>query len=194
MLDNERILEGVMTTTSPDGTTNISPMGPIVDDSMRRLLLRPYRTSTTYANLKRRGTGMFHVTDDVLLLARGAIGAIESMPELIDCGSVDQKILAGACRWYAVRVVSLEDSQERTEIIAEVVEQGRLRDFFGLNRAKHAVIEAAILATRIQFLPRQEILDEYERLRILVEKTGARPEHEAFEMLTAFVRNADGEG
>ena len=34
------------------------------------------------------------------------------------------------------------------------------REFFGFNRAKHAVLEAAILATRVELLPADEILSE----------------------------------
>ncbi len=41
---------------------------------MRRFVLRPFRTSTTYRNLKAHGEGVLHITDDVLLLARTAIG------------------------------------------------------------------------------------------------------------------------
>ena len=58
-------------------------MGPEVDAGldMERFVLRPYRTSTTYSNLKARGEGVFHVTDDVLLLAQTAIGtAVEPPP------------------------------------------------------------------------------------------------------------------
>ncbi len=179
-----------MTTTSPGGETNISPMGPIVDDSMQTLRLRPYRTSTTYANLKRRGTGVFHVTDDVSLLARAAIGRVDPAPELLPCDAVDEKMLAGACRWYAVQVRTLDDSQERTDIVVDVVASGRLRDFFGINRAKHAVVEAAILATRVDFLPVEEILTDVERLQVLVDKTGAAEEHEAFDLLKAYVSAA----
>ena len=51
-------------------------MGPQIgpDPSMKTFELRPYRSSTTYQNLKARGEGVFHVTDDVLLLAQTAIG------------------------------------------------------------------------------------------------------------------------
>jgi hypothetical protein len=60
---------------------------------------------------------------------------------------------------------------------------GRLRDFFGFNRAKHAVVEAAILATRTQILPAAEIEAEYRRLAVLVDKTGGEQEHTAFAFL-----------
>ena len=56
-------------------------MGPIVDETMQTLVLRPFQTSTTYRNLKQTGCGVFHVTDDVLLLAQAAIGALDVSPE-----------------------------------------------------------------------------------------------------------------
>jgi len=43
---------------------------------MNWLRLRPFQTSTTFHNLKRQRAGVFHVVDDVLLLARAAIGPI----------------------------------------------------------------------------------------------------------------------
>src|SRR5437870_1016286 len=111
-----------MTTLDAQGRVNIAPMGPLVDASMQRLVLRPYQTSTTYANLKRSGQGVFHVTDDVELLARGAIGAIDQQPEMLDATAVEGKILVDCCRWYAVRVSALDDSEPRTKIVVEVVD------------------------------------------------------------------------
>jgi hypothetical protein len=187
------ILEGIVTTLSPDGTVNISPMGPEVDQPITRLVLKPYRTSTTYQNLKRTGEGVFHVTDDVELLARAAVGVPEPLPPLEPARDVKGFILTGACRWYAFRVASLDDSQERTRIECEVVASGHLRDFFGFNRAKHAVVEAAILATRAEFLPAEEILSQFERLKVMVDKTGGPAEHRAFEFLSNFVRTRCGD-
>lgn len=181
------ILEGIITTVNEDGSVNISPMGPIVDAAMEVLTLRPYQTSTTYQNLKRTGAGVFHVTDNVLMLARSAVGAIDPPPSMRRATVVDGLILEDACRWYACKVCSLDDSQERTRIVADVVDRGRQRDFFGLNRAKHAVVEAAILATRIELLPADEILSQFDRLAPLVEKTGGPDEREAFQFLQQYV-------
>ncbi|HEX5499126.1 MAG TPA: DUF447 domain-containing protein, partial [Thermomicrobiales bacterium] len=184
------ILEGLITTINEDHSVNISPMGPIVDASMRELTLRPYQTSTTYRNLKRTGQGVLHVTDDVEVLARTAVGPLDPLPELLPARAVEGWILAGACRWYAFKVRSLDDSQERTTISADVVDSGRIRDFFGFNRAKHAVVEAAILATRTKFLPAAEIHGEFARLAVLVEKTGGPAERRAFEFLSDYVGEA----
>src|SRR5207302_1235693 len=58
------ILEGIVTTLDEADRLNVAPMGPRVEPEMDQLLLRPFRTSTTYRNLKGRGEGVFHVTDD----------------------------------------------------------------------------------------------------------------------------------
>lgn len=181
------ILEGIVTTLNDDGGVNISPMGPLVDGDMRTLVLRPFQTSTTYRNLKRSGEGILHVTDDVELLARAAVGAVQPLPALIPSQAVEGLILADACRWHAFRVRSLDDRQPRAEIVADVVDQGRIRDFFGFNRAKHAVLEGAILATRLHLAPLEEIQSEFARLQAPVDKTGGPAERRAFEFLKAYV-------
>jgi uncharacterized protein len=186
------ILEGIVTTVNADGSVNISPMGPETDTALERLVLKPYQTSTTYHNLKRTGQGVFHLTDDVELLARAAVGTPDPPPALQRATAVDGWILAGACRWAAFRVSALDDSRERTRIEAEVVDRGRLRDFVGFNRGRHAVLEAAILATRVGLLPADEIFAQLERLRPLVEKTGGPPEHRAWAFLEQYLRDSCG--
>lgn len=189
-----RILEGIVTTVNDDGSTNISPMGPIVDEQVSKLTLRPFQTSTTYRNLKRTGQGVLHVVDDVELLARAAVGKIDA--PLISPGDSGtqggRRILADACRWYAFDVDELADQEERTTIHCSVVDQGRLRDFFGFNRAKHAVVEAAILATRVGILDDEKIHREMVALEVMVEKTGGDAEHRAFEFLRTYVADRIG--
>jgi uncharacterized protein len=182
------LLEGIMTTLNADGSPHIAPMGPIVNADFTRMLLRPFCTSTTYQNLKQTGQGVLHVTDDVELFARAAVGRLAELPRFLPATAIDGVILADACRWYALRVESIDDREERTAIVARVVDHGRLRDFFGFNRAKHAVIEAAILATRIHLLDAGHIRGEFERLATVVEKTGGRQEHAAFAFLQAYLR------
>lgn len=181
------ILEGIVTTRNSDHTSNISPMGPIVDADMRHFVLRPFQSSTTYHNLKRNGEGVLHVTDDVLMIARAAIGELVPQPTMRKSACVEADIIETACRWYAFRVVALDDSQARTRIECEVIDQGRLRDFFGFNRAKHAVLEAAILATRVHIVPLDQIKDSLQDLGVIVNKTASEKEREAFQILEDYV-------
>lgn len=86
------ILEGLVTTTDADGSPRLAPMGPRVDGpDFRTFLLRPFPTSQTYRNLRRHGEGVLHVTDNVLLLAKAAVGKAEMPPTRPVRGS------AGSC-------------------------------------------------------------------------------------------------
>jgi len=190
------ILEGIVTTVAPDGRVNVAPMGPRVSltpsGDLERFVLRPFRTAQTYANLKAHGEGVLHVTDDVLLLARAALGPPNPLPPMRPATRVRGWVLTGACRYYEFRVTACDDRAERAEFGAEVVHAGRLRDFFGFNRAKHAVVEAAILATRIGILPLHDVESEYRKLAVLIEKTGGPQEHEAFALLQQHVQKVAG--
>src|SRR5487761_1030871 len=103
------ILEGIVTTLNVDGGVNIAPMGPRVDGALRQFVLRPFRTSTTFQNLKRTGQGVLHVTDDVELLARAAIGRLQTLPDLAPAEGVAGYRLADTCRWYSFQVIHLAD-------------------------------------------------------------------------------------
>jgi hypothetical protein len=184
------ILEGIVTTRDSAGAVHVAPMGPIVDESLSKLRLRPFKTSQTYANLKRAPFGVFHVVDDVLLLARSAVGLLAETPATFPAEKVPGAVLAECCRWYEFEVREIDDSRERAELLAQVVHAGRVRDFFGFNRAKHAVLEAAILATRVHLIGRAEILSEFNRLQPPVSKTGGPAEIEAFALLERYVRDA----
>jgi hypothetical protein len=121
------------------------------------------------------------------VLAPVALGPVEPPPALFAANKVRGFVLQDCCRYYEFRVAALDDSEERTRMDAEVVHTGRLRDFFGLNRAKHAVVEAAILATRTEILPLDEIEADYRKLAILVSKTGGDQERQAFALLQEYV-------
>ncbi|OYV85082.1 MAG: hypothetical protein B7Z73_14255 [Planctomycetia bacterium 21-64-5] len=188
------ILEGIVTTLNADGTVNIAPMGPQVDLERRQIVLRPFQTSTTFQNLNRSGQGVFHVTDDVELLARAAIGRVDPLPELMAAEGVEGFRLADTCRWHAFRVRHGDDQSPRATFVADVVATGHVRDFFGFNRAKHAVVEAAILATRTHLLSSEEIAGEFAKLKILIDKTGGPQEHRAFALLGDYVAAAGKRG
>ena len=188
------IIEGILTTQNSDGSVRIAAMGAVIDDAagqpLRRLILRPFPTTRTLANLKRTGQAVFHVTDDVELLARAALGRIEQQPPMVAAESVAGFILGDACRWYALRVCRMDESGRRALVEAEVVDHGRIREFAGLNRAKHAVVEASILATRLHLLPAQEVREAMARLALLVEKTGGPGERAAWQFLVDYVRRS----
>lgn len=181
------ILEGIVTSVARSGALNIAPMGPIVDESMTWLHLRPFQTSQTFRNLSEHPQGVFHVIDDVLLLTKAAIGKVDEAPETFPAEKISGHVLKSACRWYEFEIESMDTTHERSSIRARVVHVGRLRDHFGFNRAKHAVLEAAILATRLHLLSREEVEKQLAALRSPVEKTAGPQELAAFQLICEYV-------
>lgn len=183
-----QIVEGMLTTENEDGSVNVAPMGPRVNDDFSRFQLRPFPGSRTYENLLRTRLATFHVTDDVEMIAQAAVGDLLSPPTFLEDKPDGVYVLANACRWYLLEAVEIETKGERASLICDVRQQGRLRDYFGLNRAKHAVLELAILATRVHLLPAEEISAAIRTMEPWVEKTGGEAELRAWQFLIDAIR------
>lgn len=199
------ILESIVTTLDDSGNVNIAPMGPTVDGDITRITLRPFRTSKTYANLLPNDSGhtgsgsssprirraVVHVTDDAMLFAQAAVDQIDSDQARLITTTINTtacRRLTDCHRWFAVQAVNPDpirhrETEPRATIECEILEQGVERPFFGFNRAKHAVIEAAILATRTHLLDSADIQSQIDRLQVPVDKTGGKPERDAFAFL-----------
>jgi hypothetical protein len=184
------IIETLVTTLNEDGSVNIAPMGPQVEEDWERFELRPFHATATFANLKRTGQGIVHITDDVGLIARAATSRLTELPQLVAGRQVAVPAIGNACRWYEFEVESITELLPRIQVRCRTVYEHRQRDFLGFNRAKNAVLEAAILATRLDFLPFEEIDEQFRRFAAIVEKTGGRQEQEAFELLLRLVKEA----
>lgn len=179
----QRIIEGMLTTENEDGTVNVAPMGPRVDDEFTQFLLRPFPGSRTYKNLLRTRRATFHVTDDVGMIAEAAVGDLRAAPKFVADMHAGFHVLENCCRWYQLEAADVVTKGERASLTCRVLAQGRRREFFGLNRAKHAVLELAIVATRVHLLPPDEIERTIAMLTPWVDKTGGVAELEAFEFL-----------
>ena len=185
------IVEGLVTTLDPDGSLHLAPMGPRVTADFTHLTLRPFPTSHTYQNLLRARQGVFHITDDVLLLAQAAIGTVCPYPDTRPAECIDGFVLKDSCRHYEFRLRSVDETGERVILEADVVSMGRTRDFLGFNRAKHAVLEAAILATRLHLIPLADVASEFRKLRVIIGKTGGPAEHVAMDLLESRLHEAE---
>ncbi len=178
------IIESIVTTLSADGVVNFAPMGVEWGDEI--IVLKPFLETTTFRNIRASRTAIVNLTDDVLLFAESAIGS----PQFAAVPAVRVRgvVLEAACSWRELEVVALDDAPPRSRIEARVVHHGFGRDFIGFNRARHAVLEAAILATRVNLLPPQQIRDELARLQVLIDKTAGPREQEAWALLGDYVR------
>jgi hypothetical protein len=187
------ILETIVTSLDGEGRPNVAPMG--VEWGEREIVLKPYRETTTFRNLAATGEAVVNLVDDVLVFVRSALSSptYPSSP----ARAIRGLVLDAACSWRELRVREAETSEPRARFVCDVVWSEVRREFLGYNRARNAVIEATILATRTRILPIHEIQAEYRRLQVIVDKTSGPVEREAMALLSDFVRSearALGEG
>ncbi len=179
------IIESILTSMDDAGAINFAPMGVEWDEE--RIVLKPFLETTTFRNVSAAGAAVVNLTDDAMLFAQGAISS-PSYPAF-PAEVVRGVVLEAACSWRELEVVSVDDTPPRSRIEARVVHRGFRREFVGFNRARHAVLEAAILATRTHLLPAEQIRAEFEKLRVIVDKTAGPRERDAMALLTGYVRS-----
>jgi len=169
------IREMVVVTTSADGQPHVAPMG--VTEGPDGWVLQPFRPSSTLANLERGGALTVNAVDDVRVFA-GCITGRRDWPcvALADGGFH----LEAAVTHWRVSVTHREDDPIRPRFWLEVRETVVQRPFAGFNRAQAAVVEAAILASRLDRLSSAKILAELAWLGIAIEKTAGPSEREAW--------------
>jgi len=179
------IIESILTSMDAGGAINFAPMG--VEWGEETIVLKPFLETTTFRNVRATRAAVVNLTDDAMLFAQGAISSPQFpwVPATVVRGAV----LEATCSWRELEVVALDDTPPRSRIETRVVHRGTRREFLGFNRARHAVLEAAILATRTHLLPAEEIRAEYARLQVIVDKTAGPREREAMAMLTEHVRS-----
>jgi len=179
------IIESILTTMAGDGTINFAPMGVEWGDAT--IVIKPFLETTTFRNVRDTGAAVVNLVDDVMLFAQGAVSSPQFPWE--PAAVVRGAVLTAACSWRELEVVTIDDTPPRSRIETRVVHHGRHREFLGFNRARHAVLEAAILATRTHLIPPDEIRSEYARLQVVVDKTAGPREQEAMALLTEYVRS-----
>ncbi len=174
------IYETVITTMNPDGSVHIAPMG--IRDEDGKYLIAPFKPSRTLDNLLHSGVAVINTTDDVLIFA-GCLTGRNDWP-VVDATHIACKRLSAALAHVEVRVESRKDDELRPVFTCRQTHAATHGPFRGFNRAQAAVIEAAILVSRLHLLPEHKIRSELEYLGIAVGKTAGENERTAWQWLT----------
>ena len=178
------ILEGLITTLDEGGTVHVTPMGPEVDGLPETLVLKPF-PGRTHDNLARTGQAVFHVGDAMRLFVAGTLGRVPPDEPTLPAETVAGRVLASCCRYYELTVIDRDRGTPRERFVCRVTRTGTLREFFGFSRAKHAILEACILASRRHMIPAGTLADEIGRLAPLVDKAGSAADVAAWTELLA---------
>jgi uncharacterized protein len=178
------IRETIVTTVNQDGQVHIAPLGIIADGE--GWILAPFRPSTTLENLSAVPFAVANYTDDVRIFA-GCLTGRHDWPTTAS-DKVPVPRLAGALAHVELAVDRVGDDTQRPRFHCRIVHSGSHAPFQGFNRAQAAVIEAAILVSRLHLLQREKIEREIAYLESAVGKTAGLAEQQAWDWLMAKIR------
>ncbi|MGH6799202.1 MAG: DUF447 domain-containing protein [Roseiarcus sp.] len=173
------IREVVVTTMDASGKTHLAPLGLIED--FEGWIIAPFRPSTTLDNLIAAPFAIANYVDDARIFA-GLVTGRRDWP-LAEAPHGRPRRLTAALAHAELKVIHVDNHIERPRFHCKVERVETHAPFGGLNRAKAAVLECAILITRLNMLPREKIDHEIAYLSIAVEKTAGQEEREAWSWL-----------
>ena len=170
------IYETIVTVRNKSGGDHIAPMGVREEEGF--IVISPFRPSASLDHMLREKCAAVNYTDDVRIFAGCLTGrwAWPTVPaERLVCNR-----LAVALAHSEVVLDRVEEDPLRPRLLCRELLRVNHAPFRGFNRAQAAVIEAAILVSRLDMLPREKIDSELEYLSIAVRKTAGPRELEAW--------------
>lgn len=173
------IQEVIVTTENKQGKVHIAPMGiHILNED---IIILPFRPSTTLENILQSKTAIINYCDDVRIFA-GCLTGKKDWPLMTDNHKKYQYI-ASALAHKELELYKIEDDETRPKLYFKTINTVNHSAFQGFNRAQFAVLEAAILVSRLHMLPIEKIDSEIEYLTIGFEKCAGEKEREAWQWL-----------
>lgn len=173
---NDVIFETVVTTVAPDGRPHVAPMG--VRYRNGQVILMPFRPSTTHDNIVATGHAVLNIVIDTRVFA-GCVTGRREWPT-VPAEQVTGVRLACALSHVELRLAEVADDPRRPVLHMARVHEAQHAPFLGFNRAQAAVIEGAVLVSRLHMLPAEKVDAEMRYLQIAIDKTAGPAEHEAW--------------
>jgi hypothetical protein len=170
------IRESILTTISTNGEVHIAPLGIIQEGE--HWIIAPFRPSKTLDNLLSQPVAVASYTDNARIFA-GCLTGRKNWP-LVPVENWPVPRLSAALAHTALEVVERHEDELRPRFTCRVVNEQMHAPFLGMNRAKAAVLELAILVSRLHMLSREKIEAELGYLTIAIDKTAGPEELEAW--------------
>jgi uncharacterized protein len=173
---NDQIFETVVTTVSAAGVPHVAPMG--VRYQQGRVVLMPFKPSTTLDNIVTTRHAVLNLITDTRVFA-GCVTGRRDWPTLA-AEKIGGVRLACALNHIELVLEDLADESQRPVLRMARVHEAAHAPFIGMNRAQAAVVEGAVLVSRLHMLPQDKIDAEMAYLQIAIDKTAGPGEHEAW--------------
>jgi len=170
------IAETIVTTKNAKGEVHIAPLGLIAEGE--NWVLAPFRPSRTLDNLREVPFAVASHTDDVRVFAGSLTGRKDWATRPAE--KVDGAVLENAVSHWELAVDRVTEDDQRPRFSCRLVHAASHRPWGGFNRAQAAVLECAVLVSRLKMLPVDKIEAELKYLEIAVSKTAGEREQEAW--------------
>ena len=181
---NDVIFETVVTTLAADGRPHVAPMG--VRYRGEQVVLMPFKPSTTHDNIVATGYAVLNILTDTRVFA-GCVTGRRDWPTL-PAEKIAGVRLACALSHVELRLAERIDDVQRPVLHMARVHEVAHANFVGFNRAQAAVIEGAVLVSRLHMLSPQKVDSEMAYLQIAIDKTAGPEEREAWGWLVDAVQ------
>ncbi|MFM0419496.1 DUF447 domain-containing protein [Paraburkholderia aromaticivorans] len=178
------IHETIVTTAACDGRPHIAPMGARYEGDF--VILSPFRPSVTLDNIVASRAAVLNFTTDVRIFAGCVTHCATDWPTLA-ASRVASVRLAESLAHAELELDELLDDKERPVLRMKCVHRENHAPFGGFNRAQAAVVEGAILVSRLFMLPADKVDREMAYLQIAIDKTAGEVELTAWSWLTAAI-------
>jgi len=179
------IYETIITSIDAQGLPHIAPFG--IREHEDLVVIAPFRPSITLDNLLTSHTAVVNYTDDVRIFA-GALTGRSQWP-LSPAKNINGHVLDVALAHRELELVGIKEDILRPELSFKVVHEETHAPFKGFNRAQAAVIELAILVSRLHMLPLEKVEAEITYLQIAIHKTAGERELLAWSWLMERIEN-----
>lgn len=174
-----KIIEAIVITQSKIGKYHIVPLGLISENE--GWIIAPYRPSQTIDNLMENPYAVVSLTDDIRVFAGCVTGRRnwDTLPADVVPGRRLKKLVAH----WELKVDRITNNVERPLFHCTSLHSQSHQRWGGYNRAQAAILELAVLTTRLHLLPKEKIEAELDYLQIAISKTAGPTEIEAWEWL-----------
>ncbi|MBB5462962.1 DUF447 domain-containing protein [Paraburkholderia sp. Cpub6] len=178
------IHETIVTTAACDGRPHIAPMGARSEGE--RIILAPFRPSVTLDNVIATRAAVLNFSTDVRIFAGCVTHCATDWPT-VAASRVPSVRLAESLAHAELELDELRDDAERPVLVMKCVHRENHAPFAGFNRAQSAVVEGAILVSRLFMLPADKVDREMAYLQIAIDKTAGDNERTAWSWLVAAI-------
>ena len=158
------ILETIITSIDINGKPHLAPFGVRMENE--NIIISPYKPSHTHENILATKLAVMNNTDDVRVFA-GALTGREPW-SLLPTSDIKGFRLKNCLAHAQLKLMEVRDDALRPQLVMQSIKHESHAAFNGFNRAQGAVLELAVMVSRLERLSKAKVMAELKYLQIAI--------------------------